>query len=366
MRIVSPANVPPSPPHPPVAVLRYAVAMWALLVASSVPAVYLSQAVGGALDGWRTALWFICGSHLPWLLATPLLWALCRRWPLGMGRDLRHGLCLLLLGVLVTPLLSALGWTVGGWLSQLQPLGSLPTRAEALRAIAATALFAAPTYVAVIGLGQTLAFVRRYRRRGALLDQARQTALRQHLQHHFLFNALNAIGGLGYQRPADADRALARLSELLRDAMSCPPQRLLAEEVAAANDYLDLQRLLRDGPLTVQWQLSPAAWRCQVPALLLQPLLENAVRHSGWEQGQATLQIRVHAEVVGQQLCMVVGNACGLAARPPPPGSGTGLGNLRQRLHAGHGARASLHTQAGADDFEVRLQMPALVEAVHA
>lgn len=351
---------------PAPATLRYALAMWLLLVASSVPAVYLSQAVGGEPGGWHTALWFICGSHLPWLLATPALWALCRRWPLGVGCDLRHASCLLVLGVLATPLLSALGWTLGGWLSHLHPVGSLPTRATAVRAIAVTALFAAPTYVAVIGLGQTLAFVRRYRQRGALLDRARHNALRQHLQHHVLFNALHAIGGLGYERPQDADRALARLADLLRDAMACPAQRTLADEVAAANDYLDLQRLLRAAPLQVHWQVTGAAWRCQVPGLLLQPLLENAVRHSGWEQGDAALEIRVEATRVAGVLCVAVHNRGGLATVPTPPGQGTGLGNLRQRLQALHGARATLHTDAIADHFSVRVQVPAIETVAHA
>jgi len=358
-----PADSSPSPvsqttaPIPP---LRYALALWAVLFASSVPAVYLAQTVGGEAGGWPAALWFMAGSQLPWLLATPVLWRLCRRWPLGMGRDLRHGACLLLLGAGVTPLLSAAGWVLGSWLSQLHPWGSLPDRTAAVRAIAATALFAAPTFVAVIGLGQTLAFVQRYRRRGALLDQARQTALRQHLHHHFLFNALNAIGGLGYQRPADADRALAGLSDLLRDAMACPPQRTLAEEVAAANDYLALQRLLRGMPLTVQWRLSAEAWQCQVPSLLLQPLLENAVRHSGWEQAEAALEIDVRADVAEGVLRLSVRNPHGLAPQIPPAGTGSGLGNLRQRLDALHGARGSVQAAVEGDHFSVRLRLPAI------
>lgn len=345
-------------PEPPPATTRYALAMWVLLFASSVPAVYLSQAVGGHLDGWHTALWFIVGSYLPWVLVTSLLWALCRRWPLGMGRDVRHAGAFVLLGAVLTPLLSALGWTLGGWISQLHPFGQLPTSIEAVRAIAATALFAAPTYVAVIGIGQTLAFVRRYRRRGALLDTARQTALRQHLQHHVLFNALNAIGGLGYQRPADADRALARLADLLRDAMACPAQRALAEEVAAANDYLELQRLLRPAPLLVQWQLPAAAWQCAVPAMLLQPLLENAVRHSGWEQAEVALEIAVHARLDADVLRLSVHNRHGLAARAPAAGSGSGLRNLRERLQAMHGDRAGLHTEVDHEHYRVQLWMP--------
>ncbi len=360
MRFADSSPLPVSPATPPVAPLRYALAMWVVLFASSVPAVYLAQTVGGEAGGWRTALWFIGGSQLPWLLATPVLWSLCRQWPLGMGRDLRHGVCLLLLGAMVTPLLSAVGWVLGGWLSQLHPWGSLPDRAAAVRAIAATALFAAPTFVAVIGLGQTLAFVGRYRRRGALLDQARQTALRQHLQHHFLFNALNAIGGLGYQRPADADRALAGLSDLLRDAMACPPQRTLAEEIAAANDYLALQRLLRGMPLTVQWRLSAEAWHCRVPSLLLQPLLENAVRHSGWEQAEVALEIDVRAAVVEHMLCLSVRNPDGLAPQGPPPGTGTGLRNLRQRLDALHGARGSVQAGRDGEHFSVHVRLPAV------
>lgn len=337
---------------------RFAVGMWALLIISSAPAVYLSQGIGGPLGGWFHAVAFIVGSYLPWMLATPALWALCRRWPLGLGRDLRHIGSLLLLGAGMTPALSALGWILGAWMAQLHPWGSLPSAAVVARAIAVTALFAAPTFVAVVGIGQTLAFVQRYRLRGALLEQARQEALRQHLQHHFLFNALNAIGGLGYQRPADADRALARLSDLLRDAMACAAQRALADEVAAANDYLDLQRLLRDVPLQVDWQVVGTAWRCAVPGLLLQPLLENAVRHSGWEQGTAALDIRVRAERIGARLHLSVHNGCGLAGRSPPAGSGTGLRNLHQRLQSLYGERAVLDARPLPDGFRVDVQVP--------
>lgn len=332
--------------------------MWLLLVACSAPAVYFSQDMGGALGGVRSSLRFIVGSHLPWILATPALWAVCRRWPLGLGRDTRHAGLLVLLGVAITPLLSAAGWLLGGWLGQLYPWGTLPPRATVLRAVAITALFAAPTYVAVMGIGQTLAYVSRYRRRGELLAQARQAALRQHLQHHFLFNALNAIGGLGYQRPDAADRALARLAQLLRDAMACPPTRALADEVAAANEYLELQRLLREAPLNVQWQVGGTAWRCPVPGLLLQPLLENAVRHSGWEQGDAALEIRAEASVEGGMLHLAVHNPCGLGGNAPPSGNGTGLHNLRQRLLALHGRAAMLRTDARADRFSVFLQLP--------
>lgn len=338
--------------------LRFALGMWAVLIACSAPAVYFSQDMGGDLGGARAALWFIVGSYLPWVLATPLLWALCRRWPLGVGRDLQHAGGLLLVGVVATPLLSAAGWVLGGWLGELLPWGTLPARPLLVRAVGITALFAAPTFVAVIGIGQTVVFVRRYHQRGALIGQARLTALRQHLQHHFLFNALNAIGGLGYRQPDAADRALARLAQLLRDSMACPPQRALAEEVAAATEYLELQRLLRDTPLDVEWQVAGAAWRCAVPSLLLQPLLENAVRHSGWEQGSEAMHIRVEASVSNAVLHLVVRNPRGMGNAAPPSGSGTGLHNLRQRLQALHGSAATLRTDAQPQQFSVVLQLP--------
>lgn len=318
-------------------------ALWGLLIATAVPAVHLSQQPGGVLP----AALFIMGAELPWMLATPLLWAACRRWPLP-GRC--HLIGWLLLGLLLTPLLTMLGWGLGHLLLQLwQPLPP-PSLHQAARAISITALFALPTFIAVAGVGHGLAWLQRLKAQSEALQLAREVALRQHLQHHFLFNALNAIGGLALQRPQVADSALAQLSSLLRDTLQCPAQRTLADELAAAQDHVALQSLLRDEALHLHLQASSEALAWQVPGLLLQPLIENAIVHSGWQPGDAPLRIDLQAAVRDSVLDLIVSNPC---LRPScGEGLGSGLAVVQRRL-----AMAGGWLQSGRDGVAYRARL---------
>lgn len=339
--LLLPAHEAPLPLPPPHWVM---LALWGLLIATAVPAVHLSQEPGGLLP----AALFILGAELPWMLATPLLWAACRRWPLSGRRHLGGWLALCLL---LTPLLTALGWTLGHMLLQLwqgQPWPALP---QVLRAIGITALFALPTFIAVAGVGHGLAGLQRLRAQSEVLQQARETALRQHLQHHFLFNALNAIGGLALQRPRAADAALAQLSSLLRDTLQCPSQRRFADELGAAQDYVALQSLLHEQE--VHLQASADALACTVPGLLLQPLIENAVLHSGWQPDDGPLRIELRAGVEDGMLDVVLFNPC---LRPrTSDGLGTGHAATQRRL-AMKGGR--LQAGSEGDGYRARLILP--------
>lgn len=322
-------EAPPSLPRP----LGVMLALWGLLIATSIPAVHLSQQPGGLVP----AALFILGAELPWMLATPLLWAACRRWPLPGWHHLAGWL---LLGLLLTPVLTALGWGVGHLLLQLWQPRALPSLAQVLRAIGITALFALPTFIAVAGVGHGLSWLQRLRTQAEALQLAREVALRQHLQHHFLFNALNAIGGLALLRPLAADAALVQLSSLLRDTLQCPAQRSLVDELGAAQDYVALQSLLHDEALHLHLQASAEALGWPVPGLLLQPLIENAVLHSGWQAGDPPLQIELKADVRGSGLEVALFNPCLRPVRGD--GLGSGLATLRRRL-----AMIGGHVQAG-------------------
>lgn len=321
-------------------------ALWGLLVATSIPAVHLSQQG----DGLVPAALFILGAELPWIIATPPLWAACRRWPLP---ERRHLICWLLLGLLLTPALTALGWGLGHLLLQLWQAQPLPPPRQVARAIGITALFALPTFIAVAGTGHGLAWLQRLKAQTEALRLAREVALRQHLQHHFLFNALNAIGGLALLRPLAADAALVQLSSLLRDTLQCPAQRPLVDELSAAQDYVALQSLLHDEALHLHLQASTEALDCPVPGLLLQPLIENAVLHSGWQAGDPLLQIELTADVRGSGLEVAVYNPCLRPARNE--GLGSGLATLQRRL-----AMVGGHLQAGHMDtgYRVCLLLP--------
>jgi hypothetical protein len=333
--------------------LRFIAAGWLLLAVVTLPAVQLTSPASD------NPLWlslarnfvFLLGIHLPWALATPALWQLCRRWPLGMGNDPRVIGTLLLIGLPLIPALSLCGWLLGFVLSHL-PL-PLPLPDGWPRAVLATSLFALTTYFAVIGIGQTLAYIQRYHRRGELLAQAREQALAARLNHHFLFNALNAIGSLGYRDAARADAALAQLGELLRNLLNSAPAIALREEVANTVAFIELQQLLQEQPLPLELDADNEAWQATVPTLLLQPFVENAIRFAtapGAPEGAITLSMSVHAGM----LEVMLGNPCGEAS----PGLGIGLEASRQRLHALHGARASVEITRDAGHCHVRVRLP--------
>lgn len=326
---------------------------WLLLILVTLPAVQLTGPSAGSLAPIELmrSLLFLLGIYSPWLLATSGLWRLCARWPLGMGSDAQAAGKLLAAGICIIPALSLMGWMFGYYLSQLALPRALPD--SWLHAVVATSLFALPTYVAVIGIGQALTYIRSYRRRGELLAQAREQALRARLNHHFLFNALNAIGALGYRDAERADTALAQLGELLRNLLQSEPFIALREEVAQAMAFIELQRLLQQQPVQVQLQASADAWDARVPSLLLQPLIENAVRFASTSDTDDTT-ISLQFESRDDLLHLQIRNPLGDAAA----GMGIGLQASRERLQAIYGERATLHAQRDAAHFQVSIQLP--------
>jgi Histidine kinase len=194
--------------------------------------------------------------------------------------------------------------------------------------------------------------------------QARLQALRMQLNPHFLFNTLNTIATLldTQPQPAKARALVLAFSELYRRTLIASEREWmpLAEELALAGDYLRIQSARLDGKLTHEFSCSPALERQQIPALLLQPLVENAVvhgvaddRHSlrVWLRidrvtagGKAVLQIEVGNETDGQ-----LGSS---------HGAGIGLRNTSTRLSACYAGRATLHTQATQTRFVATIKIP--------
>ncbi|WP_449466599.1 sensor histidine kinase [Stenotrophomonas humi] len=354
MQPASTANAEHTPCHGTLnAPWRWIIAGWLLLTMLTLPAVQLTSPASDKplLASLLTSGIFLLGIYLPWALVTPMLWRLCNRWPLGLGKDAKAISALLLTGVLAIPVLSTSGWLLGFFLSQQPQPFALPNSWQ--RAVLATSLFALPTYFAVIGIGQSLAYVQRYRRRGELLAKARQEALSARLNHHFLFNALNAIGSLGYRDAARADAALAQLGDLLRNLLDNAPLISLREEVANIMAFVELQQLLQDRPQQLQLSATAAAWQATVPTLLLQPFIDNALRFAaapGAPEDAITLAMDVQDDI----LEILLTNPCGDAGA----GLGIGLQASRERLQALHGARASIWIQRDGPHCRTWIRLP--------
>ena len=184
------------------------------------------------------------------------------------------------------------------------------------------------------------------------LAQAQLQALRLQLQPHFLFNALNTISSMIYENPRAADRMIARLSDLLRLMLSQSGSQevTLQEELDLLDLYLGIMRARFEERLVVRFDLQPETRVALVPQLILQPLVENSIRHGGDpESGAVTIHVSAHRE--GHSLLLQVrDNGPGLAKNPliaNGNGNGIGLANTAKRLDQLYGPSHNFELENG-------------------
>lgn len=331
---------------------------WLCVALTAAPAVYLTSPYpsAGLVQGFQRSMTFALLNYLPWALATPALIALCRRLPLGLDRNAASAGILAACGLIITPLLTATGNILGragllaaGQLSRDQAVANLPT------AILIATLFAMPLYVGVIGIGQAIVNVERRRSRERRLLEAREVALRAQLNPHFLFNALNAIAALGHEDPMQADRALTQLAQLLRRTLDAPPTTALQQEISVVSDLVDLHRTLLGNRVVLELAMAPEVARAAVPALILQPLIENALVHGVARCVEGGV-IRLCCEGKDGSLHISLTNP--IPATPAEPGSGLGLGIVRGRLSAVYGKAGQLSFRQESREAVVTIRMP--------
>ena len=189
--------------------------------------------------------------------------------------------------------------------------------------------------------------------------EAELRALRAQLNPHFLFNSLNSISALAGSEPEAARRMCQLLGDFLRTSLSLGARESVAfgEELALAERYLAVEQVRFGARLGFEKSVAPDAERCLVPPLLLQPLIENAVKHGVADRVEGGT-VRVTAAVRGGALEIAVENPRDPEA-PPRRGQGMGLENVKQRLNALDPQHARLDVYREADAFRVRLTLPA-------
>jgi two-component system LytT family sensor kinase len=169
--------------------------------------------------------------------------------------------------------------------------------------------------------------------------EARLSALRYQLNPHFLFNSLNAVSTLVLDGDVPAaTRMLAQIGELLRTSLDheIVPEVPLSQEIAFTEQYLAIEQIRLGERLRVDLAISPATLDALVPSMLLQPLVENAVRHGiAPVVGGGTIVLR--SEFHDGQLQIVVKNSGAVAAREDKPMNGIGLSNTIERLKTLYG-----------------------------
>jgi len=188
--------------------------------------------------------------------------------------------------------------------------------------------------------------------------KARFEALQARIRPHFLFNSMNTIVSLIRSRPAAAERAVEDLSDLFRAALGADSRpNTLGAELELARNYLEIEQLRLGERLHVDIDVAGLPAELQVPTLLLQPLIENAVYH-GVEQLDGGGTISVRGTRAGGEIRIDIRNPRPREGQRGPGRHGVALANTRSRIDYHFGSRGGLDIDAGADYFACCVRLP--------
>lgn len=291
-----------------------------------------------------------------WALLTPLAVWLARRFPFARGRMARAMMVHLAAGILLT----ALKIVIEGWVRN--NLLGIPGRINPINKFHLSFI----AYWGIVGVTQAFEYYRLYREREVAaaqlqtqLAQAQLQALQMQLHPHFLFNTLHAISALMHRDVEAAEKMLARLSDLLRLTLESghTQEVRLKEEAEFLRKYLEIEQTRFQDRLTVEMEIAPETLDALVPNLILQPLVENAIRHGIAPRAQAGT-VKICAERRGGALHIEICDD-GPGLRPGNGREGLGLKNTRARLAAMYDGRHRFELSApAAGGVRVELEIP--------
>jgi two-component sensor histidine kinase len=230
------------------------------------------------------------------------------------------------------------------------------------------------TYLLIVLVGHLICYYQRLRERElhtaqleTELAKAHLQALKSQLQPHFLFNTLHSISALMLTNVGAADRMMTRLSDLLRMSLESRGIQIISlrYELEFVASYLEIEKIRFEDRLKVIFDVSPETLDAQVPHLLLQPLVENAVRH-GISRTIEPGEIRISVTHDGQTLFLRVTDDCPAAAGGVEDNNlkvGLGLKTTRGRLETLYGDAQSLDITIGPNGgFDVCIRIPLSIE----
>jgi two-component system, LytTR family, sensor histidine kinase AlgZ len=199
--------------------------------------------------------------------------------------------------------------------------------------------------------------IEQWRARVQAEARARLDALQARIRPHFLFNSMNTIASLIRTEPVAAEHAVEDLSDLFRAALGADGRpSTLGTELELARRYLAIEQLRLGERLQVQIELDDLPMELLLPALLLQPLVENAVYH-GVQPLAAGGTVSLRGQRSGNGVEIVIRNPRPPEGARPPTRHGMALANTRSRIEYHFGWRGSLQVQEGAEDFVVTLRL---------
>jgi len=295
---------------------------------------------------WLARLALLTGAVLPATLAWLLI-------ACGLKRRLQRldAFAQWLAGVVLGALAGVYACAILAWIDAVHP-------APWLASAASGALLAAILVVALVLRAQA---------RTPAATTARLVELQSRIRPHFLFNTLNSAIALVRDEPAKAEALLEDLSDLFRSALTEQGEAVtLEEEITLAQRYLAIEQVRFGQRLQVQWSLDPRAGAALVPPLLLQPLVENAVKH-GVEPCTEGGTLRVSTELRGSRVVVRITNT---VPAPKPSGVSAGtkghgiaLANVRARLLLLHDVQCDFRAGSHNDGYEVCITLPACAAA---
>ena len=341
----------PRPDRRPIPAALIALAGWTLVALFFANRLYFSSQLTRQPISWPQALsWSFLDWYL-WAGFSPLVFRASKRFPLGRGAPLRNVFVHLLFSLGFTVLHSAIYGAIV-WNVQWVPAQEASLAGLVQGLFFGKFHFGVVTYWVLVVLRHTFEFYTRYReeelrvsRMETQLAQAQLHALRMQLQPHFLFNTLNAISTLMHRDVDAAERMLARLSDFLRLTLESGTvhEVSLRQELDFLRRYLDIEQTRFPDRLDVRVDVESSLLEARVPNLILQPLVENAIRH-GVARSAAAGRIEICAHRQNGTLRLEVSDdGPGL---PPgtnrPAREGVGLTNTRARLAQLYGPASRL------------------------
>lgn len=313
------------------------------------------------LFGVKAAVWFTWGA------ITPIVLWLGARFRIEPRMRWRRSAILLAAGLVITSIYLAAytQWIL--WLTVQQP------QAAQFESMLAFVISRHSTYYflafwAVIGIEHIVAYYHRYLERERLtaqlqaqLAEAQLERLKSNLQPHFLFNALNTISSMVLSdKTSEAYDTLADLAELLRISLDNNQSEFvtLTEELEFSRLYVSVMSRRFPDHLMVDWQIDPEVLDAAVPNMILQPLIENSIKH-GVSGDNVARCVTIRAESAGARVQFAIVNPiAGTPAEPPRNGHGIGLNHTRQRLQHYYGNEYEFVVNAEKKEFGVTIAIP--------
>ena len=334
---------------------------WTVLGLSFASQFYISSAKAGLEVSWKQAVSYALGDWYVFAILSVPVMELARRFRFEAGTWTRS----LVTHVIGSVVFSFAYMIIRAWVGQWQSQAAFRDVFKPL--LVKTWHFNLLIYWVIVAVSQAFDYYRKYRERelrAAELEkrlvQAKLQALQMQLNPHFLFNTLHSISSLMHKDVEAADRMIMRLSDLLRAALEgAETQEVsLQQELDLLQLYLAIEQIRFGKRLTVKMEIAPDTLKAQVPNLILQPLVENAIRHGIEPRSRpGCIELRAHRRADSLTL-EVSDNGAGLRQNGPVK-EGVGLSNTRARLRELYGSAHRFEMLSGPEGgVRVELEMP--------